>query len=193
VYLVGFIFRIYYDARSPESQILFLKFSVVNILSITIIFKFCGEIGTCFLLFSLPQTWLIQRQNSQSFHAAPCNKFMLYICTKFHCPNYSYLSVIAIILKLKKILQPPSYYFTHYTILPYRMLPIISVCIGKGKAISLQAWTGPEGSRKLRLSDFVTTAQDGGRLSVLRTGRIYLPRKYSWYSFLLEAESTAGP
>ena len=48
MYLVGFILRIYHDARSPESQILFLKFSVVNILSITIIFKFCGEIGTCF-------------------------------------------------------------------------------------------------------------------------------------------------
>jgi len=25
---------------------------------------------------------------------------------------------------------------------------------GKGKAIPLQAWTGPEGSRKLRLPDF---------------------------------------
>ena len=35
---------------------------------------------------------------------------------------------------------------------------------GKGKAIPLQAWTGPEGSRKLRLPDFVTTAQDGSRL-----------------------------
>ena len=28
----------------------------------------------------------------------------------------------------------------------------------------LQAWTGPEGSRKLRLSDLVTTAQDGGKV-----------------------------
>jgi len=28
---------------------------------------------------------------------------------------------------------------------------------GKGKAISLQAWTGPEVSRRLRLSDFKTT------------------------------------
>jgi len=27
---------------------------------------------------------------------------------------------------------------------------------GKGKAILLQAWTGPEGSRKLRLPDFKT-------------------------------------
>ena len=34
---------------------------------------------------------------------------------------------------------------------------------GKGKAAPLQAWTGPEGSRKLRLPDFVTTAQDGGK------------------------------
>ena len=33
--------------------------------------------------------------------------------------------------------------------------------------------TGPEDSRKLRFPDFVTTAQDGGRLSALRTGRLY--------------------
>jgi len=46
--------------------------------------------------------------------------------------------------------------------------------IGKGKAVPLQAWSGPEGSRKLRLPDFVTMAQDGGRLSALRTGRLYL-------------------
>ena len=46
-------------------------------------------------------------------------------------------------------------------------------CKGKGKAVPLQAWSGPEGSRKLRLPDFVTTAQDGGRLSALRTGRLY--------------------
>ena len=44
---------------------------------------------------------------------------------------------------------------------------------GKGKAAPLQARRGPEGSRKLRFPDFVTTAQDGGRLSVLRTGRLY--------------------
>jgi len=44
---------------------------------------------------------------------------------------------------------------------------------GKGKAVPLQAWTCPEGSRKLRFPDFMTTAQDGGRLSALRTGRLY--------------------
>jgi hypothetical protein len=35
---------------------------------------------------------------------------------------------------------------------------------GKGKTVPLQAWTGPEGSRKLRFPDFVTTAQDGGKV-----------------------------
>jgi len=29
-------------------------------------------------------------------------------------------------------------------------------CMGKGKAIPLQAWTGPEGSRRLRLPDVKT-------------------------------------
>jgi len=28
--------------------------------------------------------------------------------------------------------------------------------VGKGKAIPLQAWTGPEGSRRLRFPDFKT-------------------------------------
>ena len=43
----------------------------------------------------------------------------------------------------------------------------------KGKAVRLQSWSCPEGSRKLRFTDYVTTAQDGGRLSALRTGRLY--------------------
>jgi len=34
----------------------------------------------------------------------------------------------------------------------------------KGKAVPLQAWDGPEGSRKLRFPDFMTTAQDGGKV-----------------------------
>jgi len=48
-----------------------------------------------------------------------------------------------------------------------------SVIKGKGKAVPLKAWSGPEGSRNLRFQDFMTTAQDGGRFSALHTGRLY--------------------
>ena len=34
----------------------------------------------------------------------------------------------------------------------------------KSKAVPLQAWSGPKGSRKLRFPDFMTTAQDGGKV-----------------------------
>jgi hypothetical protein len=34
----------------------------------------------------------------------------------------------------------------------------------KGKAVPLQAWSGPEDSRKLRFPDFMTTTQDGGKV-----------------------------
>jgi hypothetical protein len=37
----------------------------------------------------------------------------------------------------------------------------------------LQAWSGPEGSRKLRFPDFMTTAQDGGKFVSLTHGRLY--------------------
>ena len=39
---------------------------------------------------------------------------------------------------------------------------------GKGKAVPLQARSGPEGSRKLRFPDFMTTAQDGDKVVSLR-------------------------
>jgi hypothetical protein len=34
----------------------------------------------------------------------------------------------------------------------------------KGKAVPLQAWSVPEGSGKLRFPDFMTTAQEGGKV-----------------------------
>ena len=49
------------------------------------------------------------------------------------------------------------------------------VCyVYKGKAAPLQAWSGPEGSRKLRFPDFMTTAQDGVKVVSL-TRRPPLP------------------
>ena len=44
----------------------------------------------------------------------------------------------------------------------------------KGKSVPLQAWSGPEGSRKLRFPDFMTTAQEGGKVVSL-THRPLLP------------------
>ena len=46
--------------------------------------------------------------------------------------------------------------------------------VGKGKSAPLQAWSDPERSRKLRFPDFVTTAQDGGKV-VSVTHRLPLP------------------
>ena len=43
----------------------------------------------------------------------------------------------------------------------------------KGTAVPLQAWSGPGGSRKLRFPYFMTTAQDGGKVVCLSTGRFY--------------------
>jgi hypothetical protein len=52
-------------------------------------------------------------------------------------------------------------------------LPTLTI-LGKGKAVPLQAWGGPEVSRKLRFPDFLTTAQDGGKVVSL-THRQHLP------------------
>ena len=35
---------------------------------------------------------------------------------------------------------------------------------GKGKTVLLQAWSGPEGSRKLRFPDYMAAAQNGGKV-----------------------------
>jgi len=37
-------------------------------------------------------------------------------------------------------------------------------CVRKGKSVPLQAWSGPEGSRKLGFPGFMTTAQEGGKV-----------------------------
>jgi hypothetical protein len=44
----------------------------------------------------------------------------------------------------------------------------------KGKAVPLQAWSGPECSWKLRFLDYMTTAQNGGKVVSL-THRPPLP------------------
>jgi hypothetical protein len=59
------------------------------------------------------------------------------------------------------------------------------------KVIPQQAWAGPRGSGSVKAPDFHAVQRyKGGRLSAIRTGRLY-PRRNPWYSFL-GAESTPG-
>jgi hypothetical protein len=44
-----------------------------------------------------------------------------------------------------------------------------------------------------KFPDYMTTAQDGGKVVSLTHRPPLPPRKCSWYLFLLEAESTPGP
>jgi hypothetical protein len=64
---------------------------------------------------------------------------------------------------------------------------------GKGKAVPLQTWSGPEGSSKFRFPDFMTTAQDGGKVVSPKHRQPLTPGHTTCNSFLLEAESIPGP
>ena len=68
-----------------------------------------------------------------------------------------------------------SYHIISYHIIPYHIISyhfilyyIILYYIKKCKAVPLQAWSGPEGSRKLRFSDIMTTVQDDGKVVSLK-------------------------
>jgi hypothetical protein len=58
---------------------------------------------------------------------------------------------------------------------------------GKGKAIPLQALTGPEGSRRLRLLDFKTISTWRWQGCQAYAPVAFARRKYSWYSFLFRS------
>ena len=51
----------------------------------------------------------------------------------------------------------------------------------------------PRGFQEVRFPDFVTMTQEGGKVVSLTHRPPLPPRKYSRYSFLLEAESNPGP
>ena len=53
-------------------------------------------------------------------------------------------------------------------------MSLIHLCLKEDRSVPLQAWSGPEGPRKLRFPDFMTTAQDGGKVVSL-THRPPLP------------------
>jgi hypothetical protein len=63
----------------------------------------------------------------------------------------------------------------------------------KSKAILLDALKDPEGSGRLRLLDFKTIGTRRWQGCQPYAPAVFTPRKYSWYLFLLEAESTPEP
>ena len=92
--------------------------------------------------------------------------------TFIHRPSYS----TQLLTRHTHIFRPlPFPRSSRFSEKPYCSVPILVVLLKSvnGKSTPLHAWTGPEGSRKLRFPDFVTTAQDAGRLSALSTGRLY--------------------
>ena len=57
----------------------------------------------------------------------------------------------------------------------HTLIVYIYIYIYKGKSVPLQTQKDPERSRNLRFPDFVTTAQDGGKVVSLTHGRLYHP------------------
>jgi hypothetical protein len=62
------------------------------------------------------------------------------------------------------------------------------------KAIPVTGRVGPQGCETLRLPHFLDNRlTDGGEVVSLTRWPPFTPQVDSWYSFLLEAESTPGP
>ena len=56
-----------------------------------------------------------------------------------------------------------------------RLAPYVFYSSCNAKSVKLQAWSGPEGSRKLKFPDFTKMSQDGGKVVSL-THRPPLPQ-----------------
>jgi hypothetical protein len=65
----------------------------------------------------------------------------------------------------------------------------------EGKAIPVTGRGGPQGSETSRLPHFLDNRlTDGGEVvSQMRSPAVLYSQEDSWYSFLLETESTPGP
>ena len=91
-------------------------------------------------------------------------QFHLHFCI-INCYGLSPFSFVS--LDLEDAHGPPSLFH-------FRQITVSTGKPIKAAAVLLQAWSGPEGSRKLKFPDFMTTAQDGGKVVSL-THRPPLP------------------
>ena len=79
-----------------------------------------------------------------------------------HCHEHSLHKILPTQLLSSRFLTKILYGFPAPPTLLY--VPLNTPYLIKGKSVPLQAWSGPEGSRKLRFPDFMTTAQEGGKV-----------------------------
>jgi hypothetical protein len=71
--------------------------------------------------------------------------------------------------------------------------PLFNEVKSKSNAVPLQAWSGPDGSRRFKVPWFRDNGAEWWYVCQPYAPTAFTPRKYSWYSFLLEAESIPGP
>jgi hypothetical protein len=120
----------------------------------------------------LPLCWILA-----SFHVARCATLF---CTTFHMkhlvfPSKRKRTIILCLSRNDNCLD--TRHFRNFTSIAMPMgvcrnaivfLLSLNINKGKGKAVPLQAWSGPDVSRKLRFPDFMNTAQDGGKVVSLK-------------------------
>jgi hypothetical protein len=74
------------------------------------------------------------------------------------------------------------------------LLPGIGVKGKKGKDIPVAGLEGPQDCETSRLPHFLNNRlTDGGKIVSLTRWLLFTPQEDSWYSFLLQTESTPGP
>jgi hypothetical protein len=75
----------------------------------------------------------------------------------------------------------------------YTMIDDSILITNKGKGTPYTGLDRPLGLQDVEINRFSKlSAHASGKLSTLRTGRLYHTRRYPWYSFMLEAEVTPG-
>jgi hypothetical protein len=97
-------------------------------------------------------------------------------------------------------LQPK--YYPQHPVLKHLPSVLLLKCDGlnfmpvykKGKPIPVTGRGGPQGCETSRLPHFIgNRLRDGGEVVSLKRRPPFTPQEDSWYSYLLEAESTPGP
>ena len=86
-----------------------------------------------------------------------------YLCPKQHKPRY----LSSVYVYLFNFLFPSKQCIIIYEHYSHSQIK------AKGEAVPLEAFSGRECWGKLRFPDYMTTAQDGGKLSALSTGNLY--------------------